>query len=413
MISQVTLAGSVAIIGVAIMYNTGMFVLSRVPHRRAAPVGRGRLYVFMLACLNEEKVIATSLARITALPGDSYVVLVVDDASDDATAQIVQEADSPKVMLYRRALPNARRGKGAALNAGLRHLRSSGMLADYDPGNVIICVVDADGRLDSHVLEEVNPHFDDPATGAVQVGVRMYNRKQGLLPRLQDMEFVVYGEIFQLARRHIGSVGMGGNGQFMRLSALDSLSGEAWSDCLTEDLDLGVRLLAHGWTNVHCPTAAVHQQAVLTLGRLLRQRSRWFQGHMQAARLVPLILRRIPAKPAADLLYHLSSPVLLLLASLLPLSFSIALIGTGIASAQAGHLLLSPWWLPVFYGLTFGIAGSYAYVYRTREKEIGLLPALLLGHLYVIYGYIWFVSGWWALGRTVRGRQTWLKTART
>jgi len=412
-ITQVALMGSVAIIGVAIMYNTGMFVLSRVPLRRATPQGRGRLYVFMLACLNEEKVIATSLARITALPGDAYIVLVVDDASDDATAQIIQEVDSSKVVLYRRTLPDARRGKGAALNAGLRHLRRSGMMANYDPDDVIICVVDADGRLDSHVLEEVNPHFDDPATGAVQVGVRMYNRRQGLLPRLQDMEFVVYGEIFQLARRHIGSVGMGGNGQFMRLSALDSLSGDAWSDCLTEDLDLGVRLLAHGWTNVHCPTAAVHQQAVLTLGRLLRQRSRWFQGHMQAARLVPLILRRIPAKPAADLLYHLSSPVLLLLASLLPLSFSIALIGTGLASARSGHLLLSPWWLPVFYGLTFGIASTYAYVYRKREKEMGVLRALILGHLYVIYGYIWFVSGWWALGRTVRGRQTWLKTARS
>ncbi|MDN3357715.1 glycosyltransferase family 2 protein [Actinomadura sp. DC4] len=412
MIGQVALMGSVAIIGLAIVYNTGMFALSRVPQRRPAPRGRGRLYVFMLACLNEEKVIATSLARITALPGDSYVVLVIDDASDDATAEIIQEIDSPKVMLYRRTSPDARKGKGAALNAGLRHLRQSGMMDGHDPEDVIICVVDADGRLDSHVLEEVNPHFDDPATGAVQVGVRMYNRKQGLLPRMQDMEFVVYGEIFQLARRHIGSVGMGGNGQFMRLSALDSLSGNAWSDCLTEDLDLGVRLLAHGWTNVHCPTAAVHQQAVLTLGRLLRQRSRWFQGHIQAARLVPLILRRIPAKPAADLLYHLSSPVLLLLASLLPPSFAIALIGTGIASAQTGHLLLSAWWLPVFYGLTFGIAAAYAYVYRKRE-EIGVLRALLLGHLYVIYGYIWFVSGWWALGRTIRGRQTWLKTART
>jgi 1,2-diacylglycerol 3-beta-glucosyltransferase len=413
MITQVALVGSVAIIGLAITYNTGMFTLSRLTHRQASRQEQERLYVFLLACLNEEKVIATSLQRITALPGDSYMVLVVDDASDDATAEIINAVDCPKVILYRRTLPNARRGKGAALNAGLRHLRQSGMISGYDPNDVIICVVDADGRLDPHVLGEVNPHFDDPATGAVQVGVRMYNRKQGLLPRLQDMEFVVYGEIFQLARRHIGSVGMGGNGQFMRLSALDSLSGDAWSDCLTEDLDLGVRLLAHGWTNVHCATAAVHQQAVLSLGRLLRQRSRWFQGHMQAARLVPLILRRVPARPAADLLYHLSSPVLLLLTSLLPPSFALALIGTGVTSAETGHLLLSPWWLPVFYGLTFGIAGTYAYVYRTREKEIGVIRTLLLAHLYVIYGYIWFVAGWWALGRTVRGRQTWLKTART
>jgi 1,2-diacylglycerol 3-beta-glucosyltransferase len=411
-IAQLTLGGSIAIIALAIAYNTGMFALSRVPHRRGSGERRRRLYVFMLACLNEEKVIAASLERITALAGD-YHVLVIDDASDDRTAEIVTSVRSPRVELYQRVLPNARRGKGAALNAGLQHLRESKVVNGYDPQDVIICVVDADGRLDAHVLQEVDPHFDDSATGAVQVGVRMYNRKRGLLPLLQDMEFVVYGEIFQLARRHIGSVGMGGNGQFMRLSALDSLAGSAWSDCLTEDLDLGVRLLAAGWTNVHCPTAAVHQQAVLSLGRLLRQRSRWFQGHMQAARLVPLILREVPARPAADLIYHLSSPVLLLLTSLLPVSFLIALGGAVLASVQDGHVLISPWWLPWFYGLTFGIAVAYAYVYRKREKEIGVVGALLLGHVYVIYGYIWFVSGWWALARTIRRKQGWLKTART
>jgi 1,2-diacylglycerol 3-beta-glucosyltransferase len=411
-IAQLTLGGSIAIIALAIAYNTGMFALSRLPHRRGSGERRRRLYVFMLACLNEEKVIAASLERITALSGE-YHVLVIDDASDDRTAEIVRNVRSPRVELYQRVLPDARRGKGAALNAGLRHLRRSAVVNNYDPQDVIICVVDADGRLDAHVLEEVDPHFDDSTTGAVQVGVRMYNRKRGLLPLLQDMEFVVYGEIFQLARRHIGSVGMGGNGQFMRLSALDSLPGSAWSDCLTEDLDLGVRLLAAGWTNVHCPTAAVHQQAVLSLGRLLRQRSRWFQGHMQAARLVPLILREVPARPAADLIYHLSSPVLLLLTSLLPVSFLVALGGAALASVQHGHVLISPWWLPWFYGLTFGIAVAYAYVYRKREKEIGVVAALLLGHVYVIYGYIWFVSGWWALARTIRRKQGWLKTART
>ncbi|MBC6469330.1 glycosyltransferase [Actinomadura alba] len=390
-----------------------MFGLSRRSHRRTGEQPRPRLYVFILACLNEEKVIAASLSRITSLRGDNFVAMVIDDASDDGTAQVVRDIGSPKVALYQRKLPNARRGKGAALNAGLRRLREARIIQHYDPHDVIICVVDADGRLDPHILQEVNPHFDDPATGAVQVGVRMYNRKQGLLARLQDMEFVVYGDIFQSARRHIGSVGMGGNGQFMRLSALDSLPGEPWSDCLTEDLDLGVRLLAEGWNNVHCLTAAVHQQAVLSLGRLLRQRSRWFQGHMQAARLAPLILRKIAPRPAVDLLYHLSSPVLLLLTSLLPLSFLLALIGVGVASVSAGHLLLSPWWLPWFYLMTFGVASAYTHVYRKREPDLGFLRCVLLGHVYVLYGYIWFVSGWWAVGRTIRGRQTWLKTART
>ncbi len=44
-----------------------------------------------------------------------------------------------------------------------------------------------------------------------------------MLARMQDMEFVIYTEVFQRGRRHLGSVGLGGNGQFMRLSAMLSL----------------------------------------------------------------------------------------------------------------------------------------------------------------------------------------------
>ncbi|WP_067459902.1 glycosyltransferase family 2 protein [Actinomadura macra] len=415
MIGQLAVAGSLAIIVLAVTYNSGMFVLSRRGTPRQGEPGKERTYVFMLACLNEEKVIGESLARLTGLPLADFLVLVMDDASDDGTAQKVAAAASAapgRIHLYRRRLPDARKGKGAALNAGLAWLGESNLLEGKDAHDVIICVIDADGRLDHHAVEQVDPFFNDPKVGAVQVGVRMYNRHSRLLARLQDMEFVVYGEIFQTARRHLGSVGMGGNGQFMRLGALRSLPGRAWSDCLTEDLDLGVRLIAAGWTNAYCGTAAVHQQAVLTLGRLLRQRSRWFQGHIQASRLAPLILRGIAPRPAADLLYHLSSPALLLLTSLLPISFALMLGDTAVASIRAGHSLISPWWLPWFYAMTFGLAAAYAVVYRKREP-VSRRYSLLLGHLYVIYGYIWFVSGWWAVGRVLTGRHTWLKTART
>ncbi|WP_344243743.1 glycosyltransferase family 2 protein [Actinocorallia libanotica] len=398
---------ALAMIAMAIGYNGGMFVLSRRAYQQKDDQnGRSRFYIFLIACLNEEKVIQASLERLSRLPGET-LVLVIDDASDDRTAELVRAAGDG-VRLHRRALPEARKGKGAALNAGLAHLRACGLLDGRDPDDVIVCVVDADGRLDRHAVLEVDPYFDDPRIGAVQIGVRMYNRDLGLLARLQDMEFVVYGEVFQNARRHLGSVGMGGNGQFMRLSALESLREEPWSDCLTEDLDLGVRLIAAGWTNAFCGSAAVSQQAVLTLGRLVRQRSRWFQGHMQAARkLYPLILRRIDGRAAADLLYHLSSPALLLLTSLLPVSFAIAL------ADAVWHGTLGPLWFAWFYVITFGIANVYAHVYRQREKEAGRLRSLLTAHVYILYGYVWFLSGWWALWRHMSGRQGWLKTART
>ena len=50
-------------------------------------------------------------------------------------------------------------------------------------------------------------------------------------------EFVVFTEIFQRARQRVGSVGLGGNGQFARLTALMSLGDAPWTKCLTEDLD--------------------------------------------------------------------------------------------------------------------------------------------------------------------------------
>ncbi|MBT2385070.1 glycosyltransferase [Streptomyces sp. ISL-11] len=420
MITDLLLWSAIAIIVMAGGYNTTLFVLSRRRIRHARDPRRQRLYVFLLACLNEEKVLAESLARITGLPAGNFMALVIDDASDDGTAEIARAAGRAtpgRVQLLQRHLPDARRGKGAALNAGIAHLRSSGLLDAYDPHDVIVCVVDADGRLDPHVVQAVDPYFDDPRTGGTQIGVRMYNRDKGLLARLQDMEFVIYGDIFQSARRYIGSVGMGGNGQFMRLAALDSLMGEdgqgPWSDSLTEDLDLGVRLIAKGWTNQHCTTAAVSQQAVLDVRRLVRQRSRWFQGHLQSAGLVPLILREVPTRAAVDLLYHLSSPVLILLTSLLPLSFLVALTGTVIGSVEVGRPLISPMWVVGPYVLSFTAAYAYGFVYSRRERGLGLPRAVLLSHVFVFYGYIWFAAGWWGLWRMLTGKRTWLKTART
>ncbi|MDH6627015.1 1,2-diacylglycerol 3-beta-glucosyltransferase [Streptomyces sp. LBL] len=414
MITELLLWASITLIMMAGCYNTSLFLLSRRRHRRSRTDRRERFYVFLLACLNEEQVLSESLARITSLPTRDFMALVIDDGSDDRTAEIALAADPALVRLHRRTLPNARKGKGAALNDGVRHLRESGVLAGRDPEDVVLCVVDADGRLDPHVVQSVDPYFDDPGTGAVQVCVRMYNRRLGLLARLQDMEFVVYGDVFQSARRFIGSVGMGGNGQFMRLAALNTLDGDGpWSDSLTEDLDLGVRLIAKGWTNQHCTAAAVSQQAVLSLRRLIRQRSRWFQGHLQSAGLVPLILRDVPTRAALDLLYHLSSPVLILLTSLLPLSFLVALGATTVGSIQAGHSLVSPMWLLGPYLLSFTAAYAYGFVYAKRERDLGLVRSVLIAHVFVFYGYIWFAAGWWGFWRMLTGQRGWLKTART
>src|SRR5437763_10850607 len=94
-------------------------------------------FVVMIPCLNEELVIGASLDRLASIPGDNVAVLVIDDGSDDATASIVRAHVRDRVWLLRREPPNARQGKGEALNAAYRHLLSSELLSGRRPEDVV------------------------------------------------------------------------------------------------------------------------------------------------------------------------------------------------------------------------------------------------------------------------------------
>jgi len=94
-------------------------------------------------------------------------------------------------------------------------------------------------------------------------------------------EFIGFSFLVQAARDRIGSVGLGGNGQFNRLSALRSLGRPPWTDCLTEDLDIGLALVGQGWRIRFWRGAFVAQQGLRSPRLLLRQRTRWVQGNYQ------------------------------------------------------------------------------------------------------------------------------------
>lgn len=398
----------------------GLFALSR--RRRLSAVGRapeGLYFVVMVPCLNEELVIASSLQRLLAFPPERLGVLVIDDGSDDRTAQIVQDwsAEHPNVFLLSRRPPHARQGKGEALNSAFRHLLDSDVLGGRRSEDVVVLVLDADGRIEANALDEVAPIFRDPAAGAVQIGVRMYNAHESLLALLQDFEFVTFTEIFQRARQRVGSVGLGGNGQFARLSALADLGDRPWTDCLTEDLDLGIRLLVSGHTNHYCSTTFVSQQAVLSTRQLLRQRARWFQGHLQCLQRIPLILTSpLPLRTSMDLVQHLMSPILVLLTSLLPVVLVSVIVSAFLQHpAPLEHALAhpDPTTLLLGYALGFGLSPFYAFAYWLRDGRIGFLAAYGLAHVYSIYSFLWFPAGWRAVWAVLRRRRGWAKTART
>lgn len=405
------IVGSVVVLA-GILYLLLTLLLSR--SKRPASVGDGApdQVIFVVPALNEEIVIGHTIGGLLAACGDVGRILVIDDGSTDATADVVRSWDDPRVQLHQRHLPDARRGKGAALNDVYRRLRDDVVANGIDPSRVVLGIVDADGRLEPDVLSYVRWYFRDRRVGGLQLLVRIRNRANWLC-RWQDYEFLVFSGITQTAREKLGSVGLGGNGQFTRLSALMELGDKPWTDCLTEDLDLGVRLAIAGWENRFCGESAVDQQGVSSLRQLLRQRTRWAQGHLQCWRLVPAILRsRLPTVTVLDLCYYLLAPAFLYVWSII---FTLMVFLTPLYMAQNPHIWLNingavlavTLWL-----VSVGPAMFMVGIYRRRGGELSPARALLFAHLLPLYNYIWYVAQWRALYRIVRRRRGWTKTAR-
>ena len=406
--------GAIIMVVSAIVYGMLLLLASRraprAARRRCRDVPAGPEIVILMPCLNEATVIRASVERLLSIPAPGVHIMVIDDGSDDGTAEVVEAIGDPRARVMRRVLPEARQGKGEALNKALGVVRAE--FAHLSPDDVVVGVVDADGRLDPEAVNEARIAFSDSQVGAVQMGVRINNRFHSLLARMQDMEFVIFTEVFQRGRRHLGSVGMGGNAQFVRLAALDVLGENPWSPSLTEDFDLGIRLNGTRWTNEFCREASVHQQGVTSMKRLLRQRARWFQGNLQALPLIPHVLRTQHGSGRVDTLYQILTPYMLLVASLLTCSFLVVL-GAVVASALTGAP--QSWgWLLIAGLLAFGPGMVYGAVYWSIERRegLGILRAIGYAHLFVLYGMLAYLSGWRAVGRALTGRTGWAKTAR-
>src|SRR5699024_12297894 len=94
----------------------------KVHHPRNSPGEPDALQWHVLVpCRDEESVIAETVAAArTSFPG--MHVWVIDDASGDATARVVQDlmVFDDRAKLISRTDPEARTGKGDALNAAYR-----------------------------------------------------------------------------------------------------------------------------------------------------------------------------------------------------------------------------------------------------------------------------------------------------
>lgn len=222
---------------------------------------------------NEEKVIGNTLSSLAKLQyfrngRPNFEIIVVDDASADATGQIIKQHQRKLDFLaaVTRA-PGSPTGKAAVLNEGLKHAKGE-----------VIAVFDADTQVNSEFILKSVPLLAQDNIAGVQGRVKLYNPDENLVTRLQNDEFLVFNHLAQKGKDILNAVPcLGGNGQLVKRSALEEVGG--WNEeSLTEDFDLTYRLLLHGYRVKYAEHAVLWQEAVHTWKRLFRQRIRWGEG---------------------------------------------------------------------------------------------------------------------------------------
>ena len=412
-------------------------VLIIVPlvRRRPADSGDGGAFEwhFLIPCLNEEAVVGETVRRLVAQFPAAHV-WCVDDASRDSTPQVLESlaAEFDHVHVVTRRLPEAQTGKGPALNAGWTAITAA-RPAGTDPERVVVAVVDADGHLDPDCLDMVAgpSYLGDATVGAVQIKVRVADRSapdtlrsdrfRRLLVRLQDVEFTGVIAAQQTLRRHLGSVGMGGNGQFTRLSALNQIAeeyGTPWHGSLLEDFELGLHVLLIGHRTQYCHDTWVEQEGLTSFWGLVRQRSRWAQGNMQCWRYLGAVLRSrcISTPGALEISYFLVLPWIQVVGSVLYLVvlalfayYAVVTPGGPLAWLGGGAWGIIP--LLILFGI--GPLAVWGPVYRScTDRRIGRARSLAIGLANWPYTTIHYLATWWAFSRVVRSRHDWKKTER-
>ncbi len=401
-----------------VLYYFYLFVLSR---RWRSPMQQQRdvyepHFVLVVPARNEEEVIEKTLESLLALDYNGpFRVLVMNDGSTDRTRELAEKyVSTGKLALVNRDAAIAGRGKGDVLNHAYKVI----LEWNLPPEDTIVTILDADGRLDPNALSVIAPYFISPQIGSVQVAVRIYNARESLLTRLQDLEFVGFSMFMQMARDALGSVGLGGNGQFVRLTALQSLGSLPWSRCLTEDLDIGIRLALKGWKLRFCAQVFVAQHGVLSYKALLKQRTRWMQGTFQCWQHLPALVRikGLNRSMQTDFTGFLLMASFIFLAGINLAMIGIAFAGVSFSNAILSFLASSS--LPAFYTvsvvLSFGPMSLFLATYARKCRDSPPPAcAFLLPAAFMVFTYAaWLPAGIRALSNIARNKTGWVKTPR-
>ncbi len=330
-----------------------------------AATSRARLAVLMPAH-NEATGIAPAIHSVLAqLQSGDRLLVVADNCSDD-TAAVAAAAGAEVIQRH----DMQRRGKGYALDFGVRHL---GM----DPPRIVV-IVDADCLLAKDALAHLASACHQAGRPVQALYLMNTPPGAGLKARLAEFAWVVRNLVRPLGywRRGLPCQLMG-TGMAFPWALIEKAP--LATGHITEDLQLGLMMAGTGTPPLFCPSAQVSSSFPADATALAAQRTRWEHGHVGViASLGPRLMLQALGRRDGQLLA-------MVLDLCVPPLASLALMLVAGLAAAATLLVLGGPVIPLMLAAlgTLAFALGVLHAWRMFGRHIVSMVELLSVPLYV------------------------------
>ena len=302
-------------------------VMMALPAYRPKPLPQGRrpTVCVLVPAHNEADGIASALRFIIPQLASGDRLLVVADNCADETARIASALGAD--VIERRDFE--RRGKGYALDFGIRHLQN-------DPPEVII-VIDADCWVHAGAIDRLARTCAETNRPVQALYLMIAPAGARLKTRIAEFAWLVKNHLRPLGYHRLGlPCQLMGTGMALPWSLLSHA--RLANDNIVEDMKLGIDLAAEGFPAIFCPQAMVTSTFPEGKKAEATQRTRWEHGHLHMIQhAFPQLLAKAVSKTDIRLLglaLDLAVPPLSLLLMLLVGVFSgtLAALGVGVSN---------------------------------------------------------------------------------
>jgi cellulose synthase/poly-beta-1,6-N-acetylglucosamine synthase-like glycosyltransferase len=232
----------------------------------------------LIPAWNEAAVIGASIDRLMLLdyPRESLKICVVDDASTDATPDVIRA----KVAQYPGNVVHMRRetggeGKAHTLNHGLAILLE-------DEWMEALLIMDADVIYEPSSLKKMTRHLADPDVGAVTAYIKEGSRPGNYMTRFIGYEYITAQAAARRSQNVLGVVAcLAGGAQLHSRANIEAIGGRIDTSSLAEDTFTTFKTQLEGRKVVFEPHAIVWAEEPGSVGSLWKQRLRWARGNVQ------------------------------------------------------------------------------------------------------------------------------------